>query len=138
MSRRAIGFVGAVGVVFGVAVGGTARAAEAAVKASVPATAVGQPAPVSVVFSVPEGSHISPDAPLTLKFKGPEAVHFAKTTLHYADAQKGGAGAPTFSNDATPSAAGTHDLVINASYYVCTAELCNRQTKTLHVALTAK
>ncbi|HUB09107.1 MAG TPA: hypothetical protein VMB50_19005 [Myxococcales bacterium] len=132
------GVIGCLGIS---AAGGSSLAAEsdlARVTATAPRARVGQPATVEVVFKVAEGSHISPDAPLSLKFSGPETVRIDRTTLHYRDGSTAGASGPVFQNPVTPLAAGTHDVEIDASYYVCTAELCNRQTKTLHVKLTAK
>ncbi|MHB8420909.1 MAG: hypothetical protein ACYDCL_22800 [Myxococcales bacterium] len=119
-------------------VGAAGEGALAAVEAKIAPTAVGRPANISVVFTVPDGSHISPDAPLTLKFKGPSTVRFLSDVLHYKDADKPGAAAPSFTNQATPTATGDHAIEVDATYYVCTAELCNRQTKTLHLKLVAK
>jgi hypothetical protein len=95
-------------------------------------------ATIDIRFNVPAGSHISPDAPLTIKLKGPDGLKFDKPVLHYADAMAPAGDAPRFTDQATPSAAGDADIEAAMTYYVCTADLCNRQSKTEHLHLSVK
>jgi hypothetical protein len=116
-----------------------AEGADAKVQATVtPKVSVGEAAKIEIRFSVPKGSHISPDAPLTIKLKGPDGITFQKPTLHYADAVPPAGEAPRFVDQATATAAGEDDLEAAMTYYVCTADLCNRQTKTEHLHLSVK
>lgn len=118
---------------------GAPEAVDATVKATItPYVVVGKPAKIDIRFSVPAGSHISPDAPLAIKLKGPEGVKFDKPVLHYADAVPPAGEAPRFTNQATASAAGEADIEAAMTYYVCTANLCNRQSKTEHLHLSVK
>ena len=128
----------AVGLLFGAGVAVAGEAELARVTVNSPHVKVGEAAQVKVTFQVAEGSHISPDAPLKLEFKGPPGVRIERPTLRYKDGAASGGGGPVFQDAVTPLAAGTHDVEIDASYYVCTAELCNRQTKTLHAKVVAK
>ncbi len=112
---------------------------DATVKATItPKVEVGKPAKIDIRFSVPSGSHISPDAPLTIKLKGPDSVTFDKPVLHYADAVPPAGEAPRFTDQATSSAAGDADIEAAMTYYVCTAELCNRKSQTQHLHLSVK
>jgi hypothetical protein len=116
-----------------------AEQVDATVKATIsPHVSVGQPAKIDIRFNVPAGSHISPDAPLTIKLKGPDGLKFDKPVLHYADAMAPAGDAPRFTDQATPSAAGDADIEAAMTYYVCTADLCNRQSKTEHLHLSVK
>jgi hypothetical protein len=111
----------------------------AKVKATItPSVAVGQAAQIDIRFSVPQGSHISPDAPLAIKLKGPEGLKFDKPTLHYADAVPPAGDAPRFTDRVTASAPVEADLEAAMTYYVCTADLCNRQMQTQHLHLSVK
>lgn len=98
---------------------------------------VGQPATLEVKFEMAKDAHISDEAPLTLKLKG-EGVTFAKDTLHYADSQKPAAAGPTFKPVVTAATPGDHTVEIDLSFYVCTAELCNKATEHKTLTLTAK
>ncbi len=114
-------------------------AADATVRATIsPTVPVGKPAKIDIRFSVPSGSHISPDAPLTIKLKGPDRVKFDKPVLHYADAVPPAGDAPRFTDQATATAAGDADIEAAMTYYVCTADLCNRQSKIEHLHLSVK
>ena len=64
------------------------------------------------------------------------APEVKKPVLHYADAQKPVAAGPTFKEAVTATAPGTHSVEVEMSFYVCTAEMCNRASehKTLTLA----
>jgi hypothetical protein len=116
-----------------------ADASDATVRATIsPTVAVGQPADIDIRFSVPAGTHISPDAPLAIKLTGPDGIKFDKPTLHYSDAVPPAGDAPRFTDRATASAPGEADIEAKMTYYVCTANLCNRQSKTEHLHLRVK
>ncbi len=118
---------------------GLALADGATVKATItPSVAVGKSAKIDIRFSVPSGSHISPDAPLAIKLKGPDGLKFDKPVLHYADAVPPAGNAPRFVDGATASAAGEADIEAVMTFYVCTADLCNRQSQTEHLHLSVK
>jgi len=99
---------------------------------------VGQAAKVKVHFTVAPEAHISPDAPLALKFSSPDGVTFAKPVLHYKDALSPCGPAPSFEESFTASSPGTRQIDVAMSFYVCTKELCDRKTETRTLKLTAK
>ena len=109
------------------------------VKASVasPQVAVGQSTALEVQFEVAKDAHISDEAPLTIKLSG-EGVSFEKPVLHYADSLKPRGPAPRFQEQLTATTPGSHTVEIDLSFYVCTAELCNRATDHRKVTLAAK
>jgi hypothetical protein len=109
------------------------------VKASVASAqvAVGQSTALDVQFDVAKDAHISDEAPLTIKLSG-EGVAFEKPVLHYADSLKPRGPGPRFQEQLTPTAPGSHTVEIDLSFYVCTAELCNRATDHRKVNIAAK
>ena len=98
---------------------------------------VGEAATLEVKFDVAKDAHISDEAPLSIKLTG-DGVSFEKPVLHYADAQKPAAAGPTFKEAVTASAPGTHTVELEMSFYVCTAELCNKATEHQKIKLSAK
>ncbi len=116
-----------------------ARAAEASAEVglSPEAVAVGQAARLEIRFRVPEGSHISPDAPLSIRVSAPPAVKIEKPRLRYADAVSVGA-APSFADRLTPTAAGEQAIEVSMSYYVCKKDLCDRRTQRATLKLEAR
>jgi hypothetical protein len=100
--------------------------------------AVGQPTKLKVRFTVAPEAHISPDAPLALKFTAPDGVTFAKPVLHYKDAVTPAGPAPSFEEAVTASSPGTRQIDVAMSFYVCTKDLCDRKTETRTLKLTAK
>jgi len=109
------------------------------VKASVAPSpvAVGQKAKVQVRFQLAPEAHISQDAPLTLKFEGPEGLSFERSVLHYADAKDPGVAAPSFEDTVQARQPGEQEFKVVMSFYVCTATLCNheKETQTLKLAV---
>jgi hypothetical protein len=99
--------------------------------------AVGQPAKVLVRFQLAPEAHISQDAPLTLKFEGPDGLSFERSVLHYADAKEPGVPAPSFEDAVRSQHAGDQEFRVVMSFYVCTATLCNheKETQTLKLAV---
>ena len=102
-----------------------------------PEAKVGQAATLEVKFGVAKDAHISDEAPLTIKLSG-DGVTFEKPVLHYGDAQKPAGPAPTFKEAVTAVAAGSHTVDLDLTFYVCTAELCNRTTEHRKVTFAAK
>jgi hypothetical protein len=100
--------------------------------------AVGQPTKVKIRFTVAPEAHISPDAPLALKFSAPDGVTFAKPILHYKDALPPAGAAPSFEEAVTANSPGTRQIDVAMSFYVCTKELCDRKSETRTLMLTAK
>jgi hypothetical protein len=98
----------------------------------------GQPTKIKIHFTVAPEAHISPDAPLALKFTAPDGVTFAKPVLHYKDALPPAGVAPSFEESVTASSVGTHPIDVAMSFYVCTKDLCDRKTETRTLKLTAK
>jgi hypothetical protein len=109
------------------------------VKASVaaPEVQVGRSTKLDVQFDVAKDAHISDEAPLTIKLSG-EGVTFEKPVLHYADSLQPRGPGPRFEEQLTPTAPGSHTVEIDMSFYVCTAELCNRTTDHQKVTIAAK
>jgi hypothetical protein len=99
---------------------------------------VGKPASLTILFKVSPEAHISPDAPLALRFTGPDGVTFSKPVLHYKDAVSKGGPAPRFEDSVTASSPGTRQIDVAMSFYVCTKDLCDRKSETRHLQLTAK
>jgi hypothetical protein len=98
---------------------------------------VGAPTALEVKFDVAKDAHISDEAPLTIKLSG-DGVTFEKPVLHYADALKPTGVAPSFKEVVTPTAPGAHTVDVEMSFYVCTAELCNKATEHQKLTLAAK
>ena len=109
------------------------------VKATLAATEVkvGEPATLEVKFDVAKDAHISDEAPLSIKLSG-EGVSFEKAVLHYGDSEKPAAAGPRFKDAVTAKAPGTHTVELEMSFYVCTAEMCNRETEHKQLTLAAK
>jgi hypothetical protein len=109
------------------------------VKASVasPQVTVGGSTKLELRFEVAKGAHISDEAPLTIKLNG-EGVSFEKPVLHYADALQPRGPGPRFEDLVTVNAAGQHTVDLELSFYVCTAELCNRASAHEKVTVAAK
>lgn len=109
------------------------------VKASVasPEVKVGSGTKLEISFDVAQGAHISDEAPLTIKLSG-EGVAFEKQTLHYGDSLKPRGPGPKFEDLVTISAPGQHVVDLQMSFYVCTAELCNRASAHETVTVAAK
>jgi hypothetical protein len=109
------------------------------VKASVSPSpvSVGQKAKVLVKFHLAPEAHISQDAPLTLKFEGPDGLAFERSVLHYADAKEPGVPAPSFEDAVQAQHPGDQEFKVVMSFYVCTATLCNheKETQTLKLAV---
>ncbi|MHB1844468.1 MAG: hypothetical protein ACYCWW_06500 [Deltaproteobacteria bacterium] len=102
--------------------------ADVAVQLASATTTVGKPDRLEIRFRVAPGSHISPEAPLSIRVTAPKDVSVERTVLHYVDAVEKGV-APRFEDAVTASAPGDHALEVAMSYYVCKAELCDRRTK---------
>jgi hypothetical protein len=100
-------------------------------------TQVGQSTKLAVQFDVAKDAHISDEAPLTIKLSG-EGVTFEKPVLHYADSLQPRGPGPKFEELLTPTSPGSHTVEIDMSFYVCTAELCNRATDHQKVTIAAK
>lgn len=98
---------------------------------------VGQAGKLEVKFDVMGGAHISDEAPLTIKLSG-EGVSFEKPVLHYADAVKPASPGPKFEETVTATSAGSHTVALDMTFYVCTAELCNRESEHQTLAIVAK
>lgn len=128
-------------IVLGLSLGRTARAAdktEVAVKLTPAEIGVGQTAKIAIEFKVPASSHISPDAPLSIRVKAPKSVRVERPVLHYKDAIAPAGASPRFEDRAVGDRPGVQEIELALSYYVCTADLCNRETSTRHLQLSVK
>ncbi len=122
------GFLGAV-------LAARAFAAQATVTVTAPPASVGKPAAIDIRFRVAEGSHIDPEAPLSIRLTGPASVRFDKAELHYADAVPPPGPAPRFVVHATAGEAGEQEIRVAMRWYVCAASLCTPRHETETVRL---
>ena len=90
---------------------------------------VGEPTHLEVAFKVAGDAHISSEAPLTIKLQGPPPLKFERATLHYHDAVAPVGPAPHFDTTVTSETSGTESIQVALSFYVCTAELCDRRSE---------
>jgi hypothetical protein len=109
------------------------------VKASVASSEVklGSGTKLEIHFDLAQGAHISDEAPLTIKLSG-DGVAFEKQTLHYGDSLMPRGPGPKFEDLVTVNAPGQHTVDLQMSFYVCTAELCNRASAHETVTVAAK
>ncbi len=133
MARRIAAVFGALAMA-GLSARAVAEDATVAVTVE-PGARVGRPVAIDIRFQVPSGSHISPDAPLSIRLSGPPAVTIDKPVLHYGDAVPPPGAAPHFVAHATSTLAGEQEIRVAMTYYVCTADLCDmhRKSETLHL-----
>ena len=76
------------------------------------------------------GAHVSPDAPITVLLTGGPALDLPKAKLGRADGKPTAAQGIELDLPFTAKAAGADELKASFTFYICHADLCERQQKT--------
>jgi hypothetical protein len=79
------------------------------------------------------GSHVSPDAPLKITLKGAEGLTLVKEKLVTEDIVEGKGASPSFELAFTAAKAGPKTIDATLTFFVCTKELCERETDTVSI-----
>ena len=77
------------------------------------------------------GAHVSPEAPITVLLSGGPALDLPKAKLVRGDSKPNAAQGIDLDLPFTAKAAGKDELKANFTFYICHADLCERQQKTL-------
>ena len=90
-----------------------------------------------------KGAHVSDEAPLKLQLSGTGAVAPEKTQLTYADSTRKSSAAvkypdPRFEVPLAAQGKGPGTVEAKLTFFICTAEACLRQQKTLSVPVTVE
>jgi len=84
----------------------------------------------------PKGNyHVNQEYPITVALSGPSEVRLAKPSLARADAAEFGERLARFDVPFTPASAGTHRLVADVDFAVCTPETCMPDRRTVALAV---
>ena len=84
----------------------------------------------------PKGNyHVNQEYPISITLSGPTAVHLAKATLERGDAAEFGERLARFDVPFTPASAGTHRVVADVDFAVCTPETCMPDRRTVALAV---
>ncbi len=79
--------------------------------------------------------HVNQEYPITVALTAPAAVHLAKPSLERADAAEMGERLARFDVPFTPATAGTHRVVADVDFAVCTPETCMPDRRTIALAV---
>ena len=129
------------GLMLGVVlVAGVARADEAKkyeLKIEPGVAKVGAKGKASVKINVAAGSHVSEDAPMKFVLKG-EGVKLDKEKLTQADVTEGKGASPKLEIPFTAEKAGADKIEGDATFIVCTKELCEREQEHVTIPVDVK
>lgn len=107
-------------------------AAKYSVKVDAPKATVGKAAKAELSIDVAQGSHVSPDAPLKILLKS-DGLKLTKVKLGHADAVTGNAPSPRFEIPFVAEKKGAQHIAADATFIVCTQELCEREHQTIDI-----
>ena len=107
-------------------------AAKYSVKVSAPKAAVGKAAKAQLAIDVAQGSHVSPDAPLKILLKS-DGLELTKAKLGHADAVTGDAPSPRFEIPFVAKKKGAQHNTADATFIVCTQQLCEREHQNIDI-----
>jgi len=102
-----------------------------------PTYTAGQPGKLKLLLDARGGYHVNQDYPIRIDLKGPGAVSFAKASLTRPDAASFGETSAAFDVGFTGQA-GTHEIVADVDFAVCTAETCVPDQRTLALSVDVK
>jgi hypothetical protein len=101
---------------------------------SAPNYPAGQPAQLKLVLEARGGYHVNQDYPIRVSFKAPAAVKLTKDSLGKADAAQFGEESARFEVGFSADK-GTHELLADVDFAVCTKDTCVPDQRKLAVAL---
>lgn len=113
-----------------VATGALAETKKYEVKIEPAKAKVGAAGKVGFKIAVAEGSHVSDEAPLKIVLKS-EGLKLAKEKLTTADVVDGKGASPRFEVPFTAQKKGAQSVTADATFIVCTKEVCERETEKL-------
>ena len=96
---------------------------------------VDQTGAFELLISPTNGYHINLEYPAALTVRAPAQVSVPQTTLKRSDAAEFDEKAARFYVSLTPKANGTHDVVVDVSFAVCTEKVCVPQKREVTVGL---
>lgn len=102
-----------------------------------PTYTAGQPQTLKLGLSARGGYHVNQDYPIRVDLKGPAAVTFTKASLGRPDAASWGESDAAFDVGFTAQP-GTHELLADVDFAVCTAETCVPDQRTLALSIDVK
>ena len=79
------------------------------------------------------GWHVHPQAPLKIRFEGPESMKIEKAVLARRDAVDPKAEEPRFESAFVASAAGSQDAKALVDFFICSDTACVKQTRTVAI-----
>lgn len=97
----------------------------------------GQKSDATLKIEAAAGSHVSDEAPLKIILKG-DGVKLEKEKLTTADIAEGKGASPTFKITFTAEKAGAQKIEAQATFIVCTKELCEREQETVNIPVDVK
>ena len=77
--------------------------------------------------------HVHPQAPLKIRFEGPESMKIEKAVLARRDAVDPKAEEPRFESAFVASAAGSQDAKALVDFFICSDTACVKQTRTVAI-----
>lgn len=128
-------------VVGALAVASAAWAGEAKkyeVRAPAVTAKAGEKGTASLKIEAAAGSHVSDEAPLKIILKTSEGVKVEKEKLTTADIAEGKGASPTFKIPFTAANAGAQKIDAQATFIVCTKELCEREVENVTIPVDVK
>jgi Disulphide bond corrector protein DsbC len=102
-----------------------------------PTYTAGQPGKLKLALSARGGYHVNQDYPIRVDVKGPAGVTFSKASLGRPDAASWGESDASFELAFTGQP-GTHEIIADVDFAVCTAETCVPDQRTLALSVDVK
>lgn len=90
---------------------------------------------VVVIQATAAGWHVHPQAPVKVKFRAPPGLKLAKAELSRRDAVNPGAESPRFEAPFVATAAGRQEARADVDFFICSADACVKQTRTVTIAV---
>jgi hypothetical protein len=130
------------------ALAGPARAAEPGADAangyaietdgSTTALARGERGKLVYVLRGKNGWHVDPRTPLKIELSAPEGLRLEKTRLTKADAIPPKSESPRFEAPFSAVAPGRHEATARLDFFVCSADACVKQVRTVTIPVAVK
>lgn len=99
---------------------------------------MGEGAPVRVELAAKGGYHVNQEYPIRVNFNVPPGVTLAKAQFQRPDAAEFGETSARFETTATAITAGTHRIVAEVDFAVCSDQNCIPDRRTLAADLTVR
>jgi hypothetical protein len=90
------------------------------------------------VLRARNGWHVDPRTPLRIDLSAPDGLRLEKSRLGKADAIPPKSESPRFEAPFTAVASGRHDTTAKLDFFVCSAEACVKQVRTVTLAVAVK